>query len=119
MKKILIADDDPVMVKIFELNLRKAGFHLMICREGLSVMARAKGEHPDIAIFDLMLPGMSGQELIRDFKSDSELKDIPIIVVTGQGKDSTRDSLISDGADSVFTKPFSPSALINRLNELL
>ncbi|WOO39789.1 response regulator [Rubellicoccus peritrichatus] len=119
MKKILIADDDPVMVKLFEFNLRKAGFHLLICREGLSVISRAKDERPDIAIFDLMLPGMSGQELIRAFKGDPELKDIPIIVVTGQGKDSTRDNLISDGADSVFTKPFSPSALLSRLSELL
>jgi DNA-binding response OmpR family regulator len=119
MKTILIADDDPVMVKLLEFNLKRAGHRVEICREGLSVVAKACDVRPDLAIFDLMLPGRSGLELIVDFKGDGELAEIPIIVVTGQGKGSTRHELLKAGASTVFTKPFSPTILINRISELL
>lgn len=118
MAKILIADDDPVMVKLFEFSFRKAGHELIVCREGMSVPERARAESPDVAIFDLMLPGLSGLELIRLFKGEDGLRDIPILVVTGQGRDSTRDELQEAGAASVFTKPFSPSVLLARIEEL-
>lgn len=119
MKTILIADDDPVMVKLLEFNLKRAGYAVEICREGLSVMPKAQDAKPDLAIFDLMLPGRSGLELINDFKAAEEMAGIPIIVVTGQGKGSTRDELLEAGANKVFTKPFSPTILMNSIEELL
>ena len=119
MKTILIADDDPVMVKLLEFNLKRAGYRVEICREGLSVAAKAHDVSPNLAIFDLMLPGRSGLELIKDFKDHDELVTIPIIVVTGQGKGSTRHELLDAGANTVFTKPFSPTILINSISELL
>lgn len=118
VKKILIADDDPVQVKLLEFNLKKFGYEIITCREGLCVQPRALEEGPDLAILDLMLPGKSGLELIRDFKNDSQLSELPIIVITGQGKDSTKDELLASGADCVFTKPFSPKVLIAKINEL-
>lgn len=119
MAKILIADDDPVMVKLFEFGFRKAGHSLVVCREGLSVPDRARAEKPDVAIFDLMLPGLSGLELIRLFKADVALKVIPILVVTGQGRDSVKEELLEAGAAKVFTKPFSPSVIMASIDELL
>lgn len=119
MIKILIADDDPVMVKLFEFNLRKHGFELVVCREGRSVVTKALADGPQIAIFDYMLPGRSGLELIQDFRANEALKQLPIIVVTGQGKGSTRQELLDAGADAVFTKPFSPTVLVARIRELL
>ena len=119
MSNILIADDDPVMVKLLEFNLKRSGYSVTVCREGLSVMPRALDHRPVLAIFDLMLPGRSGLELIHDFKESDDLSDIPIIVVTGQGKGSTKQELLGAGASTVFTKPFSPTILINRIHELL
>lgn len=119
MSKILIADDDPVMVKLLEFNLKRGGFTLVKCREGLSVADQARKNQPVLAIFDFMLPGRSGLELIQDFRSDDDLKSIPIIVVTGQGKGSTRIELLEAGADEVFTKPFGPTVLLSRINELI
>jgi two-component system alkaline phosphatase synthesis response regulator PhoP len=119
MTKLLIADDDPVMVKLLEFNLRRGGFTLVQCREGLSVVTQAREHKPSLAIFDYMLPGRSGLELIQDFRSDPELEHTPIIVVTGQGKGSTKDELLAAGANEVFTKPFSPTLLLNRINELI
>lgn len=119
MKKILIAEDDPVMVKLLELNLKTAGFDVIICREGLCVQTRTIQENPDLVIFDLLLPGKTGLELIQSFKKDQALSHLPIIVVTGQGRESTHDELIKAGANQVYTKPFSPKKLISAITELL
>ncbi len=119
MSNILIADDDPVMVKLLEFNLKRSGYTVTVCREGLSVMPQAMEKRPVLAIFDLMLPGRSGLELIHDFKDSKELAELPIIVVTGQGKGSTKQELLGAGASTVFTKPFSPTILMSRIDELL
>ncbi|MEM9226555.1 MAG: response regulator [Verrucomicrobiota bacterium] len=119
MKTILVADDDPVMIKLLELNLKRSGFRVEICREGLSVVPMALESLPALAVIDLMLPGKSGLELIEAFQEEPALAKTPIIVVTGQGKGSTREQLLAAGARTVFTKPFSPTLLITRIRELL
>jgi DNA-binding response OmpR family regulator len=119
MKTVLIADDDPVMVKLMEYNLRRAGFGVLVCHEGLSVFARVKAERPDLIMLDVMLPGRSGLELLRDIKADSELANLPVVVVTSQGKNSTQDELMAAGALNVFTKPFSPTMLMARVRQVL
>jgi DNA-binding response OmpR family regulator len=119
MKTILIADDDPVMVKLLEFNLRRAGYATLVCVEGLSVCERARVNSPDLVILDMMLPGRSGLELLHDFKADPALAALPVVVVTSQGKNSTQEELLGAGALNVFTKPFSPTILMARLRELL
>jgi len=119
MKTILIADDDPMMVKLLEFNLRRAGYAIAICREGLSVCDKARSEHPDLAILDVMLPGRTGLELLRDFKGDGGLAGIPVLIVTSEGKGSTQDELLAAGALQVYTKPFSPTLLMERVRQLL
>ncbi len=119
MKTILVADDDPVMVKLFEYNFARAGYRVVVCREGLCVREKTLESKPDLAILDVMLPGRTGLELIRDFKSDPALCNIPVVVVTSQGKGSTQEELLSAGAANVFTKPFSPTILIARIQQLL
>jgi len=119
MKKILIADDDPMMVKLLEFNLRRAGFDLVVCREGSTVCARAHAEHPDLVILDVMLPGRTGLELVADIKADPQLAALPVLIVTSEGKNSILDGLLAAGAANVYTKPFSPTMLIDRVRELL
>ena len=119
MKKILVADDDAIMVRLLDINLRRAGYSPVVCREGLSVVSKAQQHKPLLAVIDLMLPGKSGLELINEFKADPSLREIPLIVVTGQGKGSTKNQLLEAGASSVYTKPFSPRALIDRIKSLL
>ncbi|GAB4274337.1 MAG TPA: hypothetical protein DIU37_04555 [Opitutae bacterium] len=119
MKTLLVADDDPVMLKLFEFNLRKAGFQVIACKEGLGVVQKALTEKPELVILDYLLPGRSGLELIHDFKANARLSEVPLIIVTGQGKGTTRDDLMRAGAACVFTKPFSPSLLVQEINRLL
>jgi DNA-binding response OmpR family regulator len=119
MKKILIADDDPMMVKLLEFNLRRAGYAMAICRDGLSVCACARAEQPDLAILDVMLPGRTGLELLGDFRADPALAGLPVVIVTSEGKGSTQDDLLAAGARNVYTKPFSPTLLLERVRQLL
>lgn len=119
MKTILIADDDPLMIRLLEYNLKRADFRLIICREGLGAEHLLKVERPDLAIIDVMLPGKDGLELIQSVRGDEDLKDMPLIVVTGHGEHRVHEQLKEAGANRVFTKPFSPSLLQSTVQELL
>lgn len=119
MSLILIADDDPLMIRLLEFNLKRAGHALCVCRDGLEVEQTARGHRPDLAILDVMLPGKSGLELIRDFRASESFADLPVIVVTGHGETQVHEDLMAAGANRVFTKPFAPSLLLATINELL
>jgi DNA-binding response OmpR family regulator len=119
MKLILIADDDLMMAKLLDFNLRRAGFSTVVCHDGASVCARAKAEHPSLAILDVRLPGRTGLELLHDFKADAELSALPVVICTSEGKSSTQDELLAAGALQVFTKPFSPTMLISYVRQVL
>lgn len=119
MNKILIADDDPFMEKLLEFTLKKAEFDIIVCREGNTVIQRILDEKPVLVILDLMLPGRSGLELIADIRGNQSIARLPVIFVTGQGKESTRKQLMAAGASAVYTKPFSPTSLIATIKQLL
>ncbi len=119
MKRILVADDDVVMIRLYQIHLARGGFETLVFKDGLEVVPGARAAIPDLAILDYLLPGKSGLDIIRSFKTDEALADIPIIVVTGQGKIHLKGSLLEAGADEVYTKPFSPSLLVKKINELL
>lgn len=119
MSTILIADDDPLMVRLLQFNLGRAGYELVICREGLSAEREARARRPDAAVIDVMLPGKTGQELIETFRADKDLADMPVIVVTGHGEKQVHVALLAAGAQRVFTKPFAPSLLLVAVEELI
>ncbi len=119
MSTILIADDDPLMIRLLEFNLKRLGCNLIVCREGLGAEQLLKTERPDIAIIDVMLPGKSGLELIQLVRAEPELCKMPLIVVTGHGEHQVHQELLDAGANYVFTKPFAPSLLQSTIQELL
>ncbi|MGE9297033.1 MAG: response regulator transcription factor [Puniceicoccales bacterium] len=118
MSTILIADDDPLMIRLYEFTLKRTDHRLIICREGLAAARLARTEEPDLAIIDLMLPGKSGFELIQEFREDEKLVTLPVIVVTGRGEHQVHEDLRNAGVDRVFTKPFAPSLLLSAIEEL-
>ncbi|WP_309386157.1 response regulator [Cerasicoccus frondis] len=119
MSTILIADDDPLMIRLLEFNLKRLSCKVIVCREGLGAEQLLKTERPELAIIDVMLPGKSGLELIEFVRSEPELAQMPLIVVTGHGEHQVHQQLLDAGANRVFTKPFAPSLLQSAVQELL
>lgn len=117
--RVLIADDDPIMARLLELHLTREHYRTAQAPDGLTALEIARLQPPDLALVDLMLPAMSGFELLAAFQGDPRLKAVPVVIVTGQGRDTVRARLLEDGATDVFTKPFSPRALLLRIAEIL
>ena len=120
MNHVLIADDEPITLRLLEMSVAQAGNHCSLFTNGPDVIDNAEEIDPDLAILDYQLPGCSGLELIEKFFKQSEkLQGKPIIVVTGYRELALKESLINAGADDVILKPFSPRLLGQRVNELI
>ena len=119
MPTILVADDDPIMIKLYELNLKKAGYRVLSCTDGDRVLEIIKTETPDVAVLDYILPKKTGLELLSAFRLNPKWQNLPLIIITAQGKESTKNELLQAGATHVFTKPFSPTALLQSIKTSL
>jgi two-component system response regulator VicR len=112
--KILIAEDDVLLIKIFEYILKKEGYQVTSCKDGLSAIEKIPILIPDLIITDIMLPFRSGLEIIAFSKE--HFKNIPIIVVSSLGEEeATVLKAFSLGTDDFVSKPFNPNELLLRI----
>ena len=117
-KKILIVEDDELMIKILKFILNKEGYQLSIIKDGLSAIEQIFVINPDMVITDLLLPYKSGLEVIRFVKE--KFKKTPIIVLSSLGEEEHSVSeAFKLGADDFIAKPFNPNELILRVKRLL
>ena len=117
-KKILIVEDDELMIKILKFILNKEGYQLSIIKDGLSAIEQIPAINPDMVITDLLLPYKSGLEVIRFVKE--KFKKTPIIVLSSLGEEEHSVSeAFKLGADDFIAKPFNPNELVLRVKRLL
>ncbi|MEW6359959.1 MAG: response regulator [Planctomycetota bacterium] len=116
---ILVADDEPFIVRLLTFALKKGGFAVTEARDGEEALGLLRARRPKIVFVDAMMPKMNGYELCRAVKSDPELRGTYLIMLTAKGQDSDRDRGLEAGADEYMTKPFSPSQVIQRVTEIL
>lgn len=102
--KILIAEDDTLMMKIMELCLAQEGYDIICCQDGLDAMKRIEQENPDVIILDIMLPYFSGLEILGKVKQKGT--QVPVIMVSAMGQQTVMDEAIKLGADHFISKPF-------------
>jgi CheY-like chemotaxis protein len=120
MKKIFIVDDDAGIRELVDMTLRSDDYQIFQIESGEKAIEIARAERPDLIIMDVMMPGgMDGFEATRIIKSDPETKGSAIIILSGKGQDAEREKGFAAGADDYFTKPFSPLALIKKVEEVL
>ena len=113
MKKILIIEDDKSISELQKDYLEVAGFHVVICSNGLDGLRMIEAGEFDLLILDIMLPGMDGLEILRKIKDQ---KDIPVLLVSAKKEEIDKIKGLSLGADDYITKPFSPGELVARVN---
>jgi two-component system, OmpR family, alkaline phosphatase synthesis response regulator PhoP len=118
-KRIAIIEDERDVADLVEHYLRKEGYATEQYHDGEHALSRLCANPPDLAILDLMLPGMDGLELCRALRADAATRWLPVIMLTAKGEETDRILGLEMGADDYVTKPFSPKELMARIKAVL
>jgi CheY-like chemotaxis protein len=118
MAKILVVDDNLDTREITHLHLTTEGFTVVIAADGREGLYMAGVENPDLVITDISMPGLNGIDLIRQIRSQPELADVPILVLSALGSGQLDDA-IRAGANRAMNKPVLLDALVDEVRELL
>ena len=116
METILVADDEANIRELVTLYLEKEGFSVITASDGRAAVNSAREFHPDLIVLDLMMPELSGYEVCRELRRDS---DVPILMLTARGDDVDRIVGLELGADDYLGKPFHPRELTARVKAIL
>ena len=119
MKKILIADDRSEVVELVKVTLEGKGYQSIDASDGREALEKIKREKPDLVLLDIVMPKMDGFEVLSKLRKDPKTKDIPIIMLTAKGQKLDQEKGKELGATGYIIKPFSPSALLKRIEEIL
>jgi DNA-binding response OmpR family regulator len=116
---VLLVEDDPVILRLLEVNFELEGFGVLLARDGAEGIDLAVSEQPDLVISDIMMPNVSGIELVTVLKADERTASIPIILLSAKAQSADVKAGMEAGADDYVTKPFEPLDLVDRVNALL
>jgi DNA-binding response OmpR family regulator len=117
--KILVVDDEAVLLETIAYNLEQAGYQVITSADGASALEAARREKPDLMILDLMLPVIDGLEVCRQLRRDDETSDMLIMMLTARGEEIDKVVGLEVGADDYVTKPFGKHELLARVRALL
>ena len=118
-KTILIVDDDDVISTIAELGLKRAGFNTVKCSSGMACLESLMFYMPDLILLDVEMPIMSGIQTLEVIRSNDNLKDIPVVFMTGSTDTGTVKAAKSLGALGYVVKPFVPQELVDKVKSIL
>lgn len=115
--KILICEDEEIMLTALEFRLRKKSFEVILAKDGQEAKQMIKEEMPDLVVLDVMMPRVSGLELIK-YVRQSLKSEVPLIVISALEHDDTVLEAFRLGATDFITKPFKPNELILRIRRI-
>jgi DNA-binding response OmpR family regulator len=118
-RTIALVDDEPDLVELVSLHLRRAGFEMQTFLDGRTFLKYLDRHRPDLVILDLMLPDTDGFEICKYLRSNKEFASLPIIMLTAKGDETDRVLGLELGADDYITKPFSIKELVARVKAVL
>lgn len=120
MARILVVDDNADLLQMIRMLLEARGGHeVILSAEGEDGLAKARANPPDLAIIDVMMPGMNGYEVCRQLRQNPATAQIPIIILTARGQPVDREAALAAGADEYIAKPVTMAELLERVNRLL
>ena len=118
-RKVLVVDDEAVLVETIAYNLEQAGYEVITAADGASALQAAQRETPDLVLLDIMLPEMDGLEVCRQLRRESNTATTPIVMLTAKGDEIDKVVGLEVGADDYMTKPFGRRELLARVRALL
>lgn len=119
MQRLLIVDDEDGIRSLVRMTLDSEDFEILEAREGRRALELARSERPDLVLLDVMLPDLSGIEICRRIKSDPLTASTSVVMLTAKAQHGDVGEAEEAGADGYFTKPFSPIALMRKVEDVL
>ena len=117
--RILVVEDEQPIRDLIAFGLRRAGCDVALAEHSQAALASIGDKRPDLVLVDWMLPDMSGLELVRQLRRDSNTRDIPIMMLTARAEEADKVAGLDSGADDYLTKPFSARELLARIQAVL
>lgn len=117
-KKILLVDDDPLILQTYQTEFELSGFEVLKAGDGKTGWEIACAQRPDVILLDILMPMMSGIDLLKKIKSDPEVAEIPVFILTNIGQDQAVQEALEAGArDFILKHRFSPAEVVSRIRE--
>lgn len=118
-KTIVIADDEPHVLRSLEFILKKQGYRVITATNGEEALEKVKSHNPDLVFLDIQMPKMDGNTVLRKLREESEYQSLYIVMITAKGQEVDRLNSLESGANEYITKPYSPRKLVSRVQEIL
>ena len=118
-KKILVVEDEPDIRKLVQYHLAQERYKVLEAEDGENALKLIQREQPNLVVLDLMLPGLSGQEICRILRSKPDTATLPILMLTAKAGEADKVLGLETGADDYLTKPFSPREIVARVKAIL
>ena len=118
-RRVLVVDDEPDVLLLCRVNLEFEGYEVVEASDGEEAMERLREQRFDVMLLDVMMPKMDGWQVLEAVKADPDLKDLPVVMLTAKVQDQDQIRGWSQGAADYITKPFSPLALSQVLQDVL
>jgi two-component system, OmpR family, phosphate regulon response regulator PhoB len=118
-ERILVVDDEPDIVALVAYHLAKTNYRVSTASNGTDALTIARQERPSLLVLDLMLPGMSGFDVLEHIRAEESTRHIAVLMLTARKEEQDRIRGLSLGADDYLTKPFSPQELVLRVGAIL
>lgn len=118
-KHVLLIEDEPNIAEAIQFILARDGWRVSCHAEGGDAVNVVRAQRPDVLILDVMLPGRSGFDILRDLRAEPATADLPVLMLTARGQGRDRDMAAEAGASHFMAKPFSNAEILASLNALV
>jgi DNA-binding response OmpR family regulator len=117
--RVLVIDDDPVILELLRINFEIEGFEVISACDGVEGLERAGADSPDVVLSDIMMPRLDGLQLLTRLKGDPATADLPVVLLSAKAQTAEVERGMALGADDYVTTPFDPLELLDRVHAAL
>ncbi|MBF9035632.1 response regulator [Rhodobacterales bacterium HKCCE2091] len=117
--RVLLVEDEANILEAIRFILSRDGWEVMAHGTGATALSEVARVRPDVVVLDVMLPGRSGFDILRDLRAADETRTLPVLMLTAKGQSRDRETAMALGADAFLTKPFSNAELVETVRGLL